>query len=151
LDKVKAFSALSLKMDKLDRIGSGFLPGIIRRHTPSLQKNPSNRDSNNPKKSVMDAIPDHIRNHGIAMLGEGVGTFMFFFLAFSGTQVANTQTTDSHPNATDLPQGPNPSALMYIALVFGFSLAVNAWVFFRVSGGLFNPAVSGQAPVKYKG
>jgi aquaporin related protein len=40
---------------------------------------------------------------------------------------------------------------MYIALVFGFSLAVNAWVFFRVSGGLFNPAVSGQAPVKCKG
>ena len=30
----------------------------------------------------------------------------------------------------------------YISLVFGFSLAVNAWVFFRVSGGLFNPAVT---------
>jgi aquaporin related protein len=27
-------------------------------------------------------------------------------------------------------------------LSFGFSLAVNAWIFFRVSGGLFNPAVS---------
>lgn len=25
---------------------------------------------------------------------------------------------------------------------FGFSLAVNAWVFFRISGGLFNPAVT---------
>jgi len=32
--------------------------------------------------------------------------------------------------------------LLYIALSFGFSLAVNAWVFFRISGGLFNPAVS---------
>lgn len=31
---------------------------------------------------------------------------------------------------------------MFIALSFGFSLAVNAWVFFRISGGLFNPAVS---------
>lgn len=31
---------------------------------------------------------------------------------------------------------------LYIALSFGFSLAVNAWIFFRVSGGLFNPAVS---------
>jgi glycerol uptake facilitator-like aquaporin len=30
----------------------------------------------------------------------------------------------------------------YISLAFGFSLAVNAWVWFRVSGGLFNPAVS---------
>jgi aquaporin related protein len=32
--------------------------------------------------------------------------------------------------------------LLYIALSFGFSLAVNAWVFFRISGGLFNPAVT---------
>lgn len=36
----------------------------------------------------------------------------------------------------------NTSSLLYIALAFGFSLAVNAWIFFRVSGGLFNPAVS---------
>lgn len=35
----------------------------------------------------------------------------------------------------------NPSELLYISLSFGFSLAVNAWVFFRISGGLFNPAV----------
>ena len=35
----------------------------------------------------------------------------------------------------------NPSQLLYISLSFGFSLAVNAWVFFRISGGLFNPAV----------
>jgi aquaporin rerated protein, other eukaryote len=33
-------------------------------------------------------------------------------------------------------------ALSYIALSFGFSLMVNAWVFYRISGGLFNPAVS---------
>jgi aquaporin related protein len=26
---------------------------------------------------------------------------------------------------------------MYISLSFGFSLLVNVWVFFRVSGGLF--------------
>lgn len=35
-----------------------------------------------------------------------------------------------------------PNDSLYIALSFGFSLAVNAWIFFRVSGGLFNPAVS---------
>lgn len=39
-------------------------------------------------------------------------------------------------------QAPNTSVLMYISLIFGFSLMVNVWVFFRVSGGLFNPAVS---------
>lgn len=59
------------------------------------------------------------------------------FFAFAGTQVANTpQTAGAAP-----PTGPNPQQLMYIALSFGFSLAVNAWVFYRVSGGLFNPAV----------
>lgn len=31
---------------------------------------------------------------------------------------------------------------LYISLAFGFSLTVSAWIFFRVSGGLFNPAVS---------
>lgn len=39
-------------------------------------------------------------------------------------------------------QQKNPSELLYISLAFGFSLATNAWVFFRISGGLFNPAVS---------
>jgi len=36
----------------------------------------------------------------------------------------------------------NAMTLMYIALSFGFSLAVSSWIFFRISGGLFNPAVS---------
>ena len=36
----------------------------------------------------------------------------------------------------------NPAELLYISLAFGFALATNAWVFFRISGGLFNPAVS---------
>ena len=31
---------------------------------------------------------------------------------------------------------------MYISMAFGFSLLVNVWIFYRVSGGLFNPAVT---------
>src|ERR1700685_837409 len=34
------------------------------------------------------------------------------------------------------------TSTLYIALAFGFSLLVNAWIFFRISGSLFNPAVS---------
>lgn len=34
-----------------------------------------------------------------------------------------------------------PQTLLFIALAFGFSLTVNAWAFYRISGGLFNPAV----------
>ncbi|KAL8658552.1 MAG: hypothetical protein Q9226_000927 [Calogaya cf. arnoldii] len=69
------------------------------------------------------------------MLGEFAGTFLFLFFAFAGTQVANTKAPDA-----PIASAPDPASLLYIALCFGFSLAVNAWVFFRISGGLFNPA-----------
>ena len=37
---------------------------------------------------------------------------------------------------------PTIPLLLYIAFAFGFSLAVNVFIFYRVSGGLFNPAVT---------
>lgn len=47
------------------------------------------------------------------------------------------------PNTDPIATPPfDPVVLLYIALSFGFSLAVNVWIFFRVSGGLFNPAVT---------
>lgn len=68
---------------------------------------------------------------------------------YRGTQVANTaavfsdRATAGQDNGTDgITQAPNTSVLLYISLIFGFSLMVSVWVFFRVSGGLFNPAVS---------
>ena len=82
-----------------------------------------------------------VRNHFIAMCGEFAGTFLFLFFSFTGTQVANSQTQGSSASTT-LAQGSNPAQLLYISLSFGFSLGVNAWVFFRISGGLFNPAVT---------
>lgn len=85
-------------------------------------------------------IPDNVRNHFIAMCGEYVGTVLFLFFALAGTQVANNTPTSSGQDLEDV--GSNPQQLQYIALCFGFSLAVNAWVFFRISGGLFNPAVT---------
>jgi aquaporin related protein len=79
----------------------------------------------------------------VCFLGEFVGTFLFIFFAFSGTQIANIAAVAQFPpgiNASNAP--PNASSLLYVALVFGFSLGVNVWVFYRISGGLFNPAVS---------
>jgi aquaporin related protein len=72
---------------------------------------------------------------------------MFLFFAFGGTQVANTAAIYSDRATAgqqdgSITQAPNTSVLLFIALSFGFSLMVNVWVFFRVSGGLFNPAVS---------
>ena len=71
------------------------------------------------------------------MLGEFIGTFSFLFFALSATQVA-VNGNDSLPWLSLQPA----SMFLYISLAFGFSLAVNAWTFFRVSGGLFNPAVN---------
>ena len=89
---------------------------------------------------LLDRLPKSAQGHFVAMSGEFVGTFLFLFFAYSGTQVANTQTQSG--NSTTISQAANPAQLLYISLCFGFSLAVNAWVFFRISGGLFNPAVT---------
>lgn len=88
---------------------------------------------------VLDALPPAVKGHTVACIGEFVGTFMFLLFALGGTNVVNTAPPEG-ANATDL--SANPSKIMYIALVFGISLMVNAWVFFRISGGLFNPAVT---------
>ena len=74
------------------------------------------------------------------MCGEYVGTVLFLYFALSGCQVANNIKSSAGLTVQDT--GANPQQLQYIALSFGFSLAVNAWVFFRISGGLFNPAVT---------
>lgn len=79
-------------------------------------------------------MPDKVRFNVLCMLGEFVGTFLFLFFSFAGTQVSNTPMPK--PGAY-----PNTSNLLYSALSFGFALTVNVWAFFRVTGGLFNPAV----------
>ncbi|KAJ5715460.1 uncharacterized protein N7483_012641 [Penicillium malachiteum] len=80
-------------------------------------------------------LPDKMRYNLLCVLGEFVGTFMFLFFSFAGAQVSNTPMP---PPGSD----PNTSNLLYSSLAFGFSLTVNVWAFFRVTGGLFNPAVT---------
>jgi hypothetical protein len=83
------------------------------------------------------------KNLFVAALGEWVGTTMFLFFAFAGTQVANAESkTPAEATTTNATTGFNPVVMLYISISFGFSLMVNVWVFFRISGGLFNPAVS---------
>ncbi|KAJ5354836.1 hypothetical protein N7541_005880 [Penicillium brevicompactum] len=80
-------------------------------------------------------LPDKLRYNLLCVMGEFVGTFLFLFFSFAGTQVSNTPMPP--PGAY-----PNTSNLLYSALSFGFALTVNVWAFFRVTGGLFNPAVT---------
>ncbi|KAL9138687.1 MAG: hypothetical protein Q9175_000123 [Cornicularia normoerica] len=105
-----------------------------RRQADPSQRNPAPLEGNENSESKQNGIfSKTVRGHLVAMSGEFVGTTMFLFFAFGGTQIANTITPASAP---DLQQ------LLFISLSFGFSLAVTAWVFYRISGGLFNPAVT---------
>ncbi len=76
-------------------------------------------------------------------------TFLFLFFSLGIATIAGQQNltanstqqvqdTGGQSTATSL----DASQLLYSSLGFGFSLAVNAWLFFRISGGLFNPAVT---------
>ncbi|GAA5868373.1 hypothetical protein JCM3774_003271 [Rhodotorula dairenensis] len=88
-----------------------------------------------------------IKSHLVAALGEFVGTTLFLFFAFAGTQVANspansiTGQTASGLNGSTV-STVNTSSLLYIAFAFGMSLTATAWCMSRVSGSLYNPAVS---------
>ncbi|KAH0496312.1 hypothetical protein TgHK011_003683 [Trichoderma gracile] len=68
----------------------------------------------------------------VVAVGEFCGTFMFLLLSFMGAQTA----LNTSGGSLDAP------TLLYIASSFGTALAVNVWVFYRVTGGMFNPAVT---------
>ena len=90
-----------------------------------------------PSVPLINKLPLGIKNHFVAMLAEFIGTFMFLFFALGGTNAVNTAPKQGQP----VNLAADPAKLLFISLCFGMSLAVNAWVFFRISGGLFNPAV----------
>ncbi|GAB7345510.1 hypothetical protein MBLNU457_3828t1 [Dothideomycetes sp. NU457] len=115
--------------------GRGFAIPFTKAANPN-----ANLEDEDLRLPLLNRVPDTYRNHFIAMCGEFVGTVLFLFFALSGTQVANS--IPSSAGLTVAETGANPQQLQYISLCFGFSLAVNAWVFFRISGGLFNPAVT---------
>lgn len=97
-------------------------------------------------RGSLKALPVKIRGHVVAVIGEFVGTLLFLFFAFAGTQVANVS---SNPNTGDTvittTAQKTPQQLLYISLAFGFSLAINAWTFFRISGGLFSKSLAARS------
>jgi len=93
-----------------------------------------------PRHPLLTWISDDVRNHLVAMLGEFMGTFSFLFFALTAVQTANSKP-DTLPRIDFLSDSPSLLQITYISFVFGCGLAVNVWMFFRVSGGQFNPAV----------
>lgn len=79
--------------------------------------------------------PSPMKNHLIAFLGEFFGTFVFLWTAFVIAQIANQD-----PNITTT--GSDPGQLIMISIGFGFGVMVPVFMFFRISGGNLNPAVT---------
>lgn len=104
---------------------------VLNRHGSTSSEGPTN--------NFFARWPDGFRGHTIAMLAELVGTTAFLFFGFAAAQVANEKDDTL---AADGGSDPSLLQITYIAATFGISLAVNVWIFYRVSGGMFNPAVS---------
>ncbi|KAI5238424.1 hypothetical protein E4T42_08976 [Aureobasidium subglaciale] len=79
------------------------------------------------------------KNHATAVLGETLGTAMFLFIAEGAAKTANLARTASQTN-TSAPL--DSQTIMMISTSFGLALLVTAWMFYRITGGLFNPAIT---------
>ncbi|KAH9823722.1 putative MIP aquaporin TC1A8 family protein [Teratosphaeria destructans] len=94
--------------------------------------------------------------HFVASSGEFVGTFLFLYFAFLGHLMSVDQAADKarwrqrftdsnfrkYQSVGSLESMSYADVTDQIALSYGFSLLVTAWNLYRVSGGLFNPAVT---------
>ena len=78
---------------------------------------------------------DKLQDDLWAALLEYVGTTIFLLLAFGGVQASRLEANASESYS-------QIERIMYISICFGFALLVSAWLFYRVTGGLFNPDVS---------
>lgn len=74
-----------------------------------------------------------IRDDLQAALLEFVGTTFFLLLGLGGIQAAALEGANNELTI---------ERVLYISTSMGFSLLVSAWLFFRVTGGLFNPNIS---------
>lgn len=78
----------------------------------------------------------NVREDLHAALQEFCGTTVFLTLAFGGVQASGAEAASAGTSPTGVER------IMYAATSFGLSLLISAWLFFRVTGGLFNPNVS---------
>ena len=90
------------------------------------------------------------QKHQLAV-GEFIGTTLFLFMAFAGSQIAFVVTGSVDRSGSGGIDGDLTASLdallvlqrtLYVSVSFGLSLMVAVWVFWRISGGVFNPAVS---------
>ncbi|KAE8231016.1 hypothetical protein CF326_g3974 [Tilletia indica] len=80
-----------------------------------------------------------LRDHMMAAAGEFIGTTMFLFLGEGGAKTAQLSRAASQ---TEVATVLSNESILFIATSFGLSLLVSAWLFYRITGGLFNPAIT---------
>lgn len=88
------------------------------------------------------AHPPHLttmQKHLVATGGEFVGTFLFLYFSYAGNLMAASRAPSMAP--TSAGGGMSSETVVFISLAYSFSLLVTVWAFYRISGGLFNPAV----------
>lgn len=66
---------------------------------------------------------------------EFVGTTFFLLLGLGGIQAVSGESGEG-------PAASTVEKVLYISTCMGLSLIVSAWLFFRVTGALFNPNIS---------
>lgn len=67
---------------------------------------------------------------------EFIGTTLFLLLGLGGIQAVSGE------GGAGTDGGSVIEKVLYISMCMGFSLLVTAWLFFRVSGAVFNPNIS---------
>ncbi|KAG8844571.1 Aquaporin-4 [Tulasnella sp. 330] len=81
---------------------------------------------------------------------EFCGTFIFLLLGLGGIQAASVSNEATLSASASKTPGGGASVnrvasidqLLYISVSMGLSLLIAVWLFYRVTGGIFNPAVS---------
>lgn len=87
-----------------------------------------------PHDHFIDSPTDStLRRDCKAAVLEFIGTTLFLLLGLGGIQVANNDAAVS---------GNTIIHALYIATSMGLSLLVAAWLFYRITGGLFNPNIT---------
>src|SRR5690348_14530839 len=84
---------------------------------------------------------ERMKAHLVATVGEFVGTYLFLYFSYAGNLMAVSRAATSAPTSN-----MSSETAIFISLTYGFSLLVNVWAFYRISGGLFNPAVRLNLP-----
>lgn len=80
---------------------------------------------------------DNLRDDCLAAALEFIGTVFFLLFGLGGIQAATAEST-----VTNRPSSSTLEQVLYISTCMGLSLLISAWMFFRVTGGLFNPNIS---------